>query len=157
MVENYRGERPPKPKAVDQNITVCDHMATNLTTFTVDQTIEDAVNTLTSAGFSGAPVVNERCELIGIISEGDCLKAIVNEKYYNLPTSGLKVADCMVTNVIHIKPDLGLFEVAKMFLELRVRRFPVVDEDGKVIGQISQRDVMIAMNKLREQTWRENH
>jgi predicted transcriptional regulator len=44
-------------------------------------------------------------------------------------------------------------EIAKKFLELRLRRFPVLDR-GRLIGQISQRDVMAAIQDLKQERWK---
>lgn len=154
MVMSYQGARvAPSKEPEKQQISVRDHMATNLTTFRKEQTIDEAIKTLTEFNFSGAPVVNDKNELVGIISEGDCLKALLSEKYHNHPSTGMTVGDCMVSSVIHIVPDLDLFEAAKMFLELRVRRFPVLNKEGKLIGQLSQKDVITAVSQMKGQTW----
>ncbi len=154
MVMSYQGAREaPSSQPNKQPISVRDHMATNLITFREDQTIEEVIGALTDANISGAPVINEKNELLGVISEGDCLKALMSEKYHNHPSTGQRVKDCMVSKVIHVAPELDLFDVAKMFLELRVRRFPVLDKDGKVIGQISQKDVIMALKEVKGQTW----
>lgn len=154
MVMSYQGAREAPSKTPEkQQISVRDHMASNLITFSTDQPLEEAVAALTENNISGGPVLNDKKELLGIISEGDCLKALMSEKYHNHPSSGEIVGNCMVTQVIHIPPEMDIFEVAKMFLELRVRRFPVVDKSGKVIGQISQRDVILALKEMKSQTW----
>lgn len=154
MVKSYQGAREEPSKTPEkQNISVRDHMATNLIKFSPEQTIEEAIEALTDANVSGAPVVNDANELVGVISEGDCLKALISEKYHNHPSTGLRVKDCMVAKVIHITPDTDIFEAGKKFLELRVRRFPVLDENQKVIGQISQKDVILAMKEVKGQTW----
>ena len=154
MVMSYQGARvAPSKQPEKQQISVKDHMATNLISFSPEETIEEVIRKLTEANISGGPVVGKDNQLLGIISEGDCLKALMGEKYHNQPSIGLTVKDCMVTKVIHIAPELDLFEVAKMFLERRVRRFPVLDKEGKVIGQISQKDVIMAMNGIKGQTW----
>jgi len=151
---SYQGARETPSKIPEkQHISVRDHMATNLITFTADQTVEDAAKELMEANISGAPVLDNDGKLLGIISEGDCLKALMSEKYHNHPSTGETVGDCMVTQVIHISPETDIFEAARMFLELRVRRFPVLDKSDKVIGQISQKDVIMAMNKVNGQTW----
>lgn len=157
MVKSYQGEQVPQKKTINhQAVLVRDHMATNLVTFTADQSLLEAAAILVEKGFSGASVINAKNEPIGIISEGDCIKELINERYYNQPSAGGKVGDCMVTKVVHINGNVDIFEAARMFLNLRVRRFPVLDSDGKLIGQISQRDVLKAMQDLKGTTWHEN-
>ena len=58
----------------------------------------------------------------------------------------------MTTNVISILPETNVFEVADLFLEKKIRRFPVI-KDGQLLGQISQRDVMKAVMKMKSATW----
>lgn len=154
MVKNYRGiaQEAPKTSKVP-SLLVSDYMATNLITFSPDQSIQEVVQTLISRKISGGPVVNDQQELVGVISEGDCLKEVVKGKYDNLPIFSGKVRDRMSSEVISIDGDTNIFEAANMFLNRRIRRFPVL-KYGKLVGQISQRDVMNAVLKLKSSTWR---
>ncbi len=153
MVKSYKGAVLEKVKDDDQLMRVSDWMSTNLITFSPDQPIYEVIETLLKNRISGAPVVNEMNECIGVISEGDCLKEIVKGKYDNIPTLAGKVSDHMATNVVHIEPHINVFEVAQMFLNLRLRRLPVIDQFGKLIGQISQKDVMRAVRSMKSSTW----
>ena len=47
--------------------------------------IEDVIQSLIKNKISGGPVVNDKNELVGMISEGDCLKQISESRYYNMP------------------------------------------------------------------------
>ncbi|WKN43498.1 CBS domain-containing protein [Tunicatimonas pelagia] len=154
MVKSYRGiaqDTATVPKL--PSLVVADYMATHLITFTPDQTIQEVVRTLLAKRISGAPVVNEQRELIGVISEGDCLKEVVKGKYDNLPIFSGKVRDHMSSRVVSINADTNIFEAANMFLNRHIRRFPVLRE-GKLVGQVSQKDVMKAVLKLKSATWR---
>ncbi|MGB3584885.1 MAG: CBS domain-containing protein [Tunicatimonas sp.] len=154
MVKSYRGiarDTTAVPKL--PSLIVADYMATRLITFTPDQTIQEVVRTLLAKRISGAPVVNDQQELVGIISEGDCLTEVVKGKYDNLPIFSGKVRDHMSSEVISINADMNIFEAANMFLSRRIRRFPVLRE-GKLVGQVSQKDVMKAVLKLKSSTWR---
>ncbi len=139
----------PKPKQQDlAPVLVSDYMATSLITFRPEQSIYEVVHTLITLKISGGPVVNENNELVGIISEGDCLKEVVKGKYHDMPVLSGTVEEHMARSVVSIPPTMCVFDVAKMFLERRLRRFPVV-HDNKLIGQISQKDVMRAMAYIR--------
>ena len=122
-------------------------MTRRLVTFSPDQTMDQVLDLLLAKNVSGGPVIDENNNLVGIISEGDCLKQVVRGKYNNVPTLSGYVRDYMATDVKSVSPDLNIFELAQMFLNLRIRRFPVM-KDGKLIGQISQKDVMRAVIKL---------
>lgn len=154
MVKSYRGVQEEKPVVIEtQRISVKDYMSTHLITFHPDQSIMDVVEQLLTHRISGAPVVNSMGELVGVISEGDCLKEVVKGKYHNLPAMAGKVKDHMATNVVRIHPEMNVFEAARMFLEMKIRRFPVLDDHGRLIGQISQKDIMRAVQNLKTENW----
>ncbi|MEQ9403134.1 MAG: CBS domain-containing protein [Cyclobacteriaceae bacterium] len=148
---SYRGAEAPKT-TVTQSVSVSDYMAKKLITFKPDQSMYDVVNALMKNRISGGPVVNDHNELVGVISEGDCLKEVVKGKYDNMPMLSGLVSEHMATDVVTVDPELNIFEAAKMFLEKRLRRFPVVS-NGKLIGQISQKDVMKAVLNTKSSTW----
>ena len=153
MVKSYRGDIEKVSKTPDSPaITVEDYMARKLITFKADQTIMEVIETLLKYKISGGPVVNDENELVGIISEGDCLKEIVKGKYDNIPILTGTVSEHMASDVVSIAPETNIFEVANMFLEKRLRRFPVV-RNGKLIGQISQKDVMQAVKNIKTRSW----
>lgn len=152
MVKSYKGIKVQK-EATLPAVLVKDYMATKLITFSPDESIFKVMDTLMKNKISGGPVVNEDHQLVGMISEGDCLKEVVRGKYHNMPTSSGKVSDYMASEVVTIAPEANVFEVAQMFLNKRLRRFPVV-RDGKLVGQISQKDVMKAVRQLNSSSWR---
>lgn len=151
MVMSYRGAEAPKTQE-SQALKVEDYMARKLITFNPNQPMHEVVDALMKHKISGGPVVNDQGELVGVISEGDCLKEVVKGKYDNMPIFTGLVEEHMAKNVITVDPNLNIFEAAKMFLEKRLRRFPVVHE-GKLIGQISQKDVMKAVLNAKSSTW----
>lgn len=151
MVMSYRGAEAPRTQET-QALKVEDYMARKLITFRPDQPMHEVVDALMKNKISGGPVVNENGELVGVISEGDCLKEVVKGKYDNMPIFTGLVEEHMAQNVITVNPDLNIFEAARMFLDKRLRRFPVVYE-GKLIGQISQKDIMKAVLNTKSSTW----
>lgn len=151
MVKSFTGVRRA-PKKEIQQIVAEDYMTSKLVTFRPDQNIGEVFEMLINKNISGGPVIDESGKLVGVISEGDCLKEIVRGKYNNSPNKAGVVSDHMVSDVHTISPNMPILEVAHQFLELKVRRFPVMRE-GKLVGQISQRDVMRAVRELKHQTW----
>ena len=148
---SYRGAEAPKVQE-SQALLVQDYMARKLITFSPNQPMHEVVLTLMKHKISGGPVVDEHGQLVGVISEGDCLKEVVKGKYHNMPIFTGLVEEHMAKNVITVGPGLNIFAAAKMFLEKRLRRFPVVHE-GKLIGQISQKDIMKAVLNAKSATW----
>lgn len=120
-------------------------MSTNLLTLNSETDIYQAVDFLLKYKISGAPVVDEINALIGIISEKDCLQLLQdNEK--NLPQN-LKVRDLMSSKVNTLLPDTDIYSAAGIFLKSNYRRFPVVNNAGKLVGQISRRDILRAIQE----------
>lgn len=152
MVKSFQGVRVVDSKKTAAPILVNDHMTTNLVTFRPSDTIDHVLDLLTKRKISGAPVVDSDGNLVGIISEVDCLKEIIKGKYSNTPTFPGKVEEHMTKNVMTLSPDLSLFDAAQKFLDNKIRRFPVM-KDGRLVGQISLSDIIRAFPKLRETTW----
>lgn len=147
------GKRAKEVKSNATDIKVSDYMSRKLITFSPDQSVLEVMNNLIKHKISGGPVVNENNELLGIISEGDCMKQISESRYYNMPMDNMKVSNHMVTNVDTIDGNMNVFDAANKFLESKHRRFPIV-ENGKLVGQISQKDVLKAALALNGQTWK---
>ena len=97
-------------------------------------------------------MVNDDYELIGIISETDCIKQINDSKYHNHPLGNVNVEDHMIKEVDTIDGNMNVFDVADKFLKSHRRRFPVL-QDGKLVGQISQMDVLKAAVQFKGNTW----
>ncbi|WP_055447122.1 CBS domain-containing protein [Lacinutrix mariniflava] len=151
--QGARKETQQKNNNSQENFKVSDFMTRDLITFKSTQSVEDVVNTLIKHRISGGPVVNEKNELIGIISEGDCIKQISDSRYYNMPMESNSIEKHMATNVETIDGNLNVFDAAKQFLDSKRRRFPIV-EDGKLVGQISQKDILKAAMQLKQQNWK---
>ncbi|MFZ9045122.1 MAG: CBS domain-containing protein [Cyclobacteriaceae bacterium] len=153
MVKSYRGVQVIKDDdSKRQAMAVSDYMSTKLITFSPDQHMHDVIEVLLKNKVSGGPVVDEEGKLVGVVSEGDCMKEVVRGKYNNMPNLSGNVSDHMTSDVISISPETNIFDVARMFLEKRIRRFPVVSR-GKLVGQISQKDIMRAFHRMASQTW----
>lgn len=151
-IKNFMGKRAEPEKAVEVPMLVRDYMSTNLVTFTENENVMDVMEKLIKHGISGGCVINERQELLGVISEGDCMKQISDSRYYNMPMDDLTVGKRMHSKVETIDGNMNVLDAAKKFIEMKFRRFPIL-EDGRLVGQISQRDVLRAALKLKAHTW----
>ena len=152
-IKSFKGKRAKETKGTTSDIKVSDYMSRNLITFSPDQSVLEVMNKLIKYKISGGPVINKNNELLGIISEGDCMKQISESRYYNMPMDDMIVEKHMVTNVDTIDGNMNVFDAASKFLESKHRRFPIL-ENGKLVGQISQKDVLKAALKLNGQTWK---
>jgi CBS domain-containing protein len=129
-----------------KSVKVQDYMATGLVTFHPETDLFEAINSLLRYKISGAPVTNGQGELVGLISEVDCLKAILTLTYHEEEVGG-SVADCMTKNVETINYDANIIEVANIFIDKGRRRLPVT-RDGKLVGQISRSDILRAVEEF---------
>ena len=126
-------------------VTVRQYMTTKLVTFTADMEVMSALSELVQHGHSGAPVVDGEGQLIGMLSEKDCLKVAVMANFEGVSPG--KVSDYMTAQVKTVGPDTSLLEVAGIFSDAPFKRLPVI-EKGKLLGQISRSDVLRAINDL---------
>lgn len=92
-------------------------------------------------GATGVPVVDARGGLVGILTQRDCLDVGLQGVYHQEPAG--RVADYMSHPVDTLDAGASLAEVVDAFRRSRHRRFPVLD-DGRLVGQISRRDVLRA-------------
>jgi len=152
-IKSFQGPRMSQPSGDEIPFKVSDFMTKKLITFKPEQSVQEVIETLISNKISGGPVVNEDNELIGIISEGDCISHISKSRYYNMPHEDQKVEHNMIKNVETIDGDMNIFDAANKFLKAKRRRFPIV-ENGKLVGQISQKDILIATTNLKSQNWK---
>ncbi|TMM29842.1 CBS domain-containing protein [Polaribacter aestuariivivens] len=152
-IKSFQGKRDTNQAKEESQILVSDYMTTNLITFKAEDSLDHVIEQLITNKISGGPVVNDKNELIGIISETDCIKHISESKYYNMPAdTNNTVGKYMVTDVDTIDKDMNVFDAAFKFISSHRRRFPVVD-NGKLIGQLSQKDVLKAAIKVQGNTW----
>jgi CBS domain-containing protein len=120
----------------------------NIVTFKPDQPIQDVISTIINKKIAGAPVLDDQHHLVGIISEKDCLRLIVDQAYYNMPAETRKVSDYMTLKVQTLSPKTNIVEAAIEFLNSPIRRFPIV-ENGMLIGQVSRRHILRAAQNIK--------
>jgi CBS domain-containing protein len=124
----------------------------NMVTFRPDQSIQEVIATIIEKKISGAPVLDDHRHLVGIISEKDCLRILVDQGYHNLPSETRRVSDYMTVEVRTLSPQTNVVDAAIEFLNSHFRRFPVV-ENGAMIGQVSRRDILKAALHIKATTW----
>lgn len=130
------------------NLKACrvrDYMAGRLVKFTPDMDVLDAIQELLHHRIAGAPVVNEHGELVGMLSETDCLKIALDAGYYG--DWGGPVSEFMTPAVETVDADMNIVDLAEKFCKTGFRRFPVV-KGNRLVGQISRRDVLRALGEL---------
>ena len=124
----------------------------HLVTLRPDQSFNEVINIMIEKRISGAPVLDENRKLVGIISEKDCLRIVVDQAYHNLPMNSPIVSDYMTREVKTLSPDSTVVDAATEFLNSAIRRMPVV-ENGVLIGQISRIDILRAAKNINPASW----
>jgi len=127
--------------------SVTKYMASRLITFRPDTPIHTAIDTILKRKISGAPVVDNDYHLVGMLSEVDCLKILVELSYSRQPQTGSLVSDYMSTQMITLDASKTVVDAAYVFVKQGIKRLPVLD-NGKLIGQISRRDVLRAIQNM---------
>lgn len=151
-IKSFQGATEPQIKSKCEALLASDYMSTNLVTFKPDQPVIQVMELLIKFKISGGPVMDDDGKLLGVITEGGCMKQISECRYYNMPMGDQKVEQYMVRDTETIPWDLSIFDVATLFYNNNKKRFPVV-KDGQLVGQISRRDVLKAAINLKGCTW----
>ena len=125
---------------------VRDYMATDLTLLQPEMEILHAMEVLLEKRISGAPVVKPDGVIVGVLSKKDCLRAALNAIYTNTGV-GLVRDHMTASNLVVAHPDEDIVDVAQDMLQKNKRRRPVV-EDGKLIGQITCRQLLTAVKQF---------
>jgi len=125
-----------------KEMRVRDFMINKPVVFTRDTDLLDAVRVLVDRRIAAAPVVDERGNLVGLLTERDFLRAALVAGYHG--ESGGCVGDYMSCDVHAVNADDGLLDVAMRFVETKRRQFPVM-EDNRVVGLVARRDVLRAV------------
>ena len=121
-------------------------MTANLVTLTPEMGVIEAVQVLVEKRISGAPVVDEHGNIIGILSQKDCLEVLINAAYCG--EVGGEVSEYMSREVKTVDADIDLLEVCAMFLKNPYGRYPVI-QNNRLVGQISRRDILKAILSLK--------
>jgi acetoin utilization protein AcuB len=125
---------------------VKDWMTPNPITVSSSTTLPEAHHLMEKHGIRRLPVVDEG-ELKGLITRGDIRGAEPSEAtslsifeiHYLL--SRLTVDKIMTTDIVTVKPDDVISVAARLMYEQKIAGLPVVDDEGKVVGIITESDI----------------
>jgi CBS domain-containing protein len=129
-----------------QSVNLRDYMLGNPAKVKPGDNVLDAMRVIIDNKISGVCVVDDEENLVGILSELDCLRAALGATY-NKTGVGL-VRDHMTRdNLLVAHPNENILDVAQEMLLKKHRRLPVV-ENGRLIGQITCRQLLAAVRKF---------
>lgn len=123
-----------------RSLDISDYMNRRPAKVYADDGLFSAIDIITDNHLSGVCVVDQDEKLVGVLSEMDCLRAVVTATYNNSAGVG-QVRDFMTHEVITCNLHDNLVDVASDMIAKGHRRRPVLD-NGRLIGQISCRQVL---------------
>jgi len=149
-MKNYQNKPVEKnsPQSAPQIPFVKDYMTRDLITFKKDTDINIVIKSLLDNRISGAPVLDDSGQVVGLIDDKDCLKVLFGNVYNRLPASADTVSSYMSNVMKSINVDQNILDVASVFVSSPYKRLLVVDENNKLVGQISRRDILRAIKEI---------
>ena len=120
-------------------IKVAKYMTKNIMTVKKDTDALVAIKQLLDHKITCAPVLDQKGKLVGMFSEIDCMKVVLDTSY-NQGMSG-KVEDFMTTEIQSVQAESSIVDLAEKFKDPSIRSYPVFD-DNKLVGIVSRTDVL---------------
>ena len=127
-----------------QPTTIKDCMHRNPVTINVDANLVEAIEIISEYKLTGLTVTDHQGQAVGILSELDCIKAVLTAIYNEGDPERSLVKDVMCSELATCEPGDSIVEVAQAMLETHQRRRPVI-ENGKLVGQVSSSNILWAL------------
>lgn len=134
---------------MDRNLEtpyVRDILCEKIIAFFPDFTSFDAISTFNKFRISSAPVINLKNEVIGYLSESDCIKSVSNSLYYD-ESRGQCIDKIMSRKIFYAQLNWDIFELEIFFISKNLRSAPVVDLNGHLVGIVTRREALMALEK----------
>ncbi|MBV8718617.1 MAG: CBS domain-containing protein [Chloroflexi bacterium] len=106
-------------------------MTTSVVSVSPSDSVDEAARLLTFHDVSGLPVC-DRSRVVGVLSEADLIGK-----------SGSTVGEVMTAPAVTVSESTSLEKIAEMLTQQRIRRLPVVDASGSLVGIVSRHDVLV--------------
>lgn len=120
-------------------------MTSNVTTAGRETTLREAARLMREGDIGSLPVTEDK-KLVGIVTDRDIVVRAVAEG----KDTETKIGDVMTTEIFSVKADDFVFEAIRLMGDRQVRRVPVTDETGELIGIIAMADVALETEDERE-------
>lgn len=128
---------------------ISEFMDKNCVTLKRDTDVYKAIDILLDRRITSAVVVDDYDRIVGILSEKDCMTLLAKGAYHRLP-SGV-VEDFMTEKVITTAPDTDVFKVVDIFVAHFFRRLVIADEENRLVGQITRRDLLRVIRQWKKE------
>ena len=128
-----------------ESLKVQEYMNHYPVTFTPNMAVEEASLRFLKTKQIGGPVIDKNHKLLGFVSESDVLAKMLATIYHNEHVADVK--DIMRKDVLAVKPYDSVFELGQTMLKDKPKVYPVVDDDGSLLGTICRNDVLKALEQ----------
>lgn len=119
--------------------TVRDAMTPSVRTASPSQSLAETAQLMKSDDVGSIPIVEEG-RLVGIVTDRDIAIRAVAE---GVDPSAVTIADVASRALVTVEPDQDLDEALALMARHQVRRLPIVEEDGRLVGILAQADVAL--------------
>jgi predicted transcriptional regulator len=147
------------------SLKAADLMSRNVVMLSQEMSLQLAARLLARAGVTGAPVVDDRGQCVGVLSATDFMHSVEHERksagsgdcfkaWQQVPegdVSGCRVADCMTPDPVLVTPDVRIGELARMMMDAHIHRIIVVDgPTNRPVGVVSSMDLLAAVARAEQ-------
>jgi len=151
------------------DVKVSEVMRREVVTVRPDSPVTEVVQLLLDKDFTAVPVVDEGNKVVGMVSDNDLLQRggiqvtlslkraadpdFVHELHRQLKDPERKVAEVMTREVVTVAPEMVLGKAAKLMVEKHLKRLPVVDQEGKLVGILGRLDILNTIAAVHLPQW----
>lgn len=138
-----------------EHIRVSEWMTSPVQTVTPETPISEAHQMMKEKKIRRLPVVDQHGKLIGIVTIGDIREASPSDATtlsiweLNYLWAQLTISKVMTRNPLTIRIDAPILDAAQIMLEKKISGLPVVDDDGKLVGILTESDIFRMLVKSR--------
>jgi CBS domain-containing protein len=113
-------------------------------TFREDEEMAPSMSILARSSFAAIPVLNEDDEVVGLLTEKDVIRTVINWAYDQ--RAGGNVGEYMSPLEVIVTPEMDLLTAARAFMECNFSCLPVTEGD-KLVGRITRHDLLKGLEK----------
>ncbi|HOK28059.1 MAG TPA: CBS domain-containing protein, partial [Methanomassiliicoccaceae archaeon] len=118
---------------MDGKLKVSDYMVREVVSIPPDYTVREAINKLIATEFHGLPVEKDR-RILGFVTAKELLR--------NIDRPDAKITEIIKPGTISLSPGMDIDDASRVLFRYGLRNAPVLDEDGMVVGMLSNIDII---------------
>ncbi|MCX6774194.1 MAG: CBS domain-containing protein [Candidatus Micrarchaeota archaeon] len=119
-------------------IKVKDVMVKRIITMDANKAIAEAAKKMAQNEIGSVIIINDKKEVKGIVTERDLVRRVIAK---GIDAKKEKVGKIMTRGIVTVSPDMEIEKAAKLMIKEGVKKLPVIDKKGILIGIISEDDM----------------